>query len=96
MSNQGRIMNADGEVLVSGLFDVNEEGREVVFRPISESRMLDRETGPLFLELEDDRVIELSNRFLKFRLASPDGERQSIYRLRYVAGQEARGFPASR
>jgi len=92
----GRVLNGGGEVLATGAFQINQERREIMFRPVVDSSLLDRETGPLIMELGDGRMLEVAAKYVRFRLNGPDGERQSIYRLRYVEGQEARGFPASR
>jgi len=92
----GRVLNGGGEVLATGAFEINQERREIMFRPVVDSSLLDRETGPLIMELGDGRMLEVAAKYMRFRLNGPDGERQSIYRLRYVSGQEARGSPASR
>jgi len=92
----GRVLNGGGEVLATGAFEINQERREIMFRPVVDSSLLDRETGPLIMELGDGRMLEVAAKYMRFRLNGPDGERQSIYRLRYVEGQEARGLPASR
>ena len=92
----GRVLNGGGEVLATGAFEINQERREIMFRPVVDSSLLDRETGPLIMELGDGRMLEVAAKYMRFRLNGPDGERQSIYRLRYVSGQETRGFPASR
>jgi hypothetical protein len=95
-SDYGRVLNGGGEVLATGAFEINQELQEIMFRPIVDCSLLDKETGPLIMELDDGRMLELAAKYIRFRLHGPDGERQSIYRLRYVAGQEARGLPASR
>ena len=92
----GRVLNGGGEVLATGAFEIDQERREIMFRPVVDSSLLDRETGPLIMELGDGRMLEVAAKYMRFRLNGPDGERQSIYRLRYVEGQEAHGFPASR
>ena len=92
----GRVLNGGGEVLASGAIEINRERCEITFRPLVESILLDRETGPLLIELDDGRMLEIAGKYVRFRLNGPDGERQSVYRLHYVSGQEARGFPASR
>jgi hypothetical protein len=94
-SDYGRVLNGGGEVLATGAFQINKERCEITFRPVVDTSMLDKETGPLIMELDDGRMLDLAAKYVRFRLQGPDGERQSIYRLRYVAGQEARGFPAS-
>jgi hypothetical protein len=96
VSNQGRVFNSDREVVATGACEVNEERLEVTLRPFLDNGLLDKETGPLILELDDGRTLELAKKYMKFRLYGPDGERQSIYRLRYLSPQEVQGFPASR
>jgi hypothetical protein len=96
LSNEGRVLNSDGEVLVSGSFEINRERQEVTLRPFQDTSLLDKATGPLILELDDGRMLELESKYLRFRLYEPDGERHSIYRLRYVQREEAHGLPISR
>ena len=91
MSNQCRVVNSEGETVATGTCEVNEERQEVTLRPLLDTGLIDKELGPLFLEMDDGRTLELSSRFMKFRLYGTDGERESIYRLRYQARQEARG-----
>jgi hypothetical protein len=95
-SDYGRVLNGGGEVLATGAFEINTERQEIMFRPVVDCSLLDKETGPLIMELDDGRMLDLAAKYIRFRLHGPDGERQSIYRLRYVSGQEARGLPASR
>ena len=96
MSNEGRVLNSDGEVLVSGTFEINRERQEVTLHPFQDTSLLDKASGPLILELDDGRMLELSSKYLRFRLYEPDGERRSIYRLHYVQHEEAEGLPVSR
>jgi len=91
-----RVLNGGGEVLASGAFQINKERQEVIFRPTVDPSLLDKETGPLIMELDDGRMLDLAAKYVRFRLSGPDGGRQSIYRLRYLSEQEARGLPASR
>ncbi len=91
----GRVLNIDGEVLATGAFEINRERCEIVFRPVVDSSLLDKETGPLIMELDDGRMLDIAGKYLRFRLLGPDGERESIYRLRYTAGREAHGSPVS-
>jgi hypothetical protein len=94
--DHGRLLNGEGEVLAHGVFDINPERQEITFRPLSDSGLLDKSAGPLTLELEDGQTIDLAEKFLRFRLYGIDGERQSIYRLRYQAEQEPHTVPVSR
>jgi hypothetical protein len=94
-ADYGRVLNGGGEVLATGTFQINKERQEITFRPVVDSSLLDKETGPLIMELDDGRMLDVEPKYIRFRLQGPDGERQSLYRLRYL-GQEARGLPASR
>ena len=94
-SNCGRVLNGGGEVLASGAFEINKDRREIIFRPSVDTSMLDKETGPLIMELDDGRMLDVEPKYLRFRLHGPDGERESIYRLRYRNGREAQDSPAS-
>ena len=91
MSNQCRVLNGDGETVATGACEINEERQEVTLRPFVDSGLIDKEIGPLFLELDDGTMLELNSRFMKFRLYGSDGERQSLYRLHYQTRQEAQG-----
>jgi hypothetical protein len=91
LSNQCRVVNSEGETVATGACEINEERQEVTLRPLLDSGLIDKEMGPLLLEMDDGRTLELSSRFMKFRLYGTDGERESIYRLRYQARQEAQG-----
>jgi hypothetical protein len=91
LSNQCRVVNSEGETVATGACEINEERQEVTLRPLLDSGLIDKEMGPLFLEMDDGGTLELSSRFMKFRLYGTDGERESIYRLRYQTRQEARG-----
>ena len=95
-ADYGRVLNGGGEVLATGTFQINKERQEITFRPVVDSSLLDRETGPLIMELDDGRMLDVEPKYVRFRLHGADGERESIYRLRYVVEQEARGLPASR
>jgi hypothetical protein len=85
------VVNSEGETVATGACEINEERQEVTLRPLLDSGLIDKEMGPLLLEMDDGRTLELSSRFMKFRLYGTDGERESIYRLRYQARQEAQG-----
>jgi len=91
LSNQCRVLNGEGETVATGACEINEERQEVTLRPFLDSGLIDKEIGLLFLEMDDGRTLELSSRFMKFRLYGTDGERQSLYRLHYQTRQEAQG-----
>ena len=95
-ANHGRLLNRDHEVLAAGVFEINSERQEVTFRPLVDCSLLDRETGPLLMELDDGRTLELAARYLRFRLYGLNGERQSIYRLHFALEPEAQQLPVTR
>ncbi len=94
--DHGRLLNEEGEVLTCGVFDINPERQEITFRPIADCSLLDKASGPLRLELDDGHRLELAGKYIRFRIYGLDGERQSIYRLRYLAEQEVHKVPVSR
>jgi len=85
------VLNSEGEMVATGACEINEERQEVTLRPFLDTGMIEKETGPLFLEMDDGTTLELSSRFMRFRLYGTDGERQSLYRLHYHMRQEAQG-----
>ena len=93
--NHGRLLNEDHEVLATGVFEINIDRQEVTFRPIVDCSLLDRETGPLLMELDDGRTLELAARYLRFRLYSVNGERQTIYRIHFALEPEAQQLPVT-
>ena len=90
------MLNGERRQCASGACEINEERQEITLRPVVDTGLMDKEMGPLFLELDDGKMLELSSRYMKFRLYEPDGECQSIYRLHYLERQEARNFLTSR
>ena len=96
MSSQCRVLNGEKETVASGAYEINEERQEVTLRPFVDTGLIDKEMGPLFLEMDDGRTLELSSRYMKFRLYDSHGECQPIYRLHYLERQEAQNFLTSR
>jgi hypothetical protein len=82
---EGKLLNAGGEFIASGPCEINRERAEVTMWPSWEVHMLERQRGPLVLELEDGRRVELSDRHLTFKLAGPTEQRVSVYRLHIVS-----------
>jgi hypothetical protein len=52
--------------------------------PSWELHMLERQHGPLVLELDSGRRIAISDRHLTFKLTGPTEQRISVYRLRML------------
>jgi hypothetical protein len=80
-------MNSEGETIAKGSCELNEERGEITLRPFLDAGLIDKATSRLFVEMEDGRTFELTSRYMRFRLYTPDGERQSIYRMRYEPQQ---------
>ena len=55
MRMEGKLTNAEGEFIASGLCEVNLDKAEVTMWPSFEAHMLERERGELSLELGDGR-----------------------------------------
>jgi hypothetical protein len=81
------VLNSDGELIASGLCDLNEERPEIIFRPAVDTYLIDKTDAPLFVEMDDGRRLELERKYMRFRLYDADGERKEIYRFRYLAGE---------
>jgi hypothetical protein len=79
---EGKLLNAEGEFIASGPCEINRDRGDVTMWPSWEVHMLERQRGPLMLELDDGRRVELSDRHLTFKLAGPTEQRISVYRLR--------------
>ncbi|HZP58176.1 MAG TPA: hypothetical protein VFC53_11595 [Dehalococcoidia bacterium] len=82
MRTEGKLTNADGEFIASGPCEVDRERGEVTMWPSWELHMLERQRGPLALELADGSTLDISDRHLTFKLAGPTEQRISVYRLR--------------
>ncbi len=88
MQVNGKLKNAEGELIAEGPCEVSEERREVTMWPVQEMHMLQRQRGTLTLELESGRTLELSDCHMTFRVALPGQERRSVYRLRLLEQQQ--------
>ncbi|MDE3095912.1 MAG: hypothetical protein KGK07_07920 [Chloroflexota bacterium] len=86
MRVEGKLLNTEGEFIASGPCEVDRERGDVTMWPSWEMHMLERERGPLVLELEDGRRLDLSDKHLTFKLTGAGEQRISVYRLRIVAG----------
>ncbi|MEX2247148.1 MAG: hypothetical protein WEC75_10725 [Dehalococcoidia bacterium] len=79
---QGKLTNAAGEFVASGICEVDVDSGQVTMWPSWEVHMLERQRGPLALELDDGRRLDISDRHLTFKIAGPAEQRISVYRLR--------------
>jgi hypothetical protein len=82
MRIEGKLTNLNSEFIASGPCEIHEERGEVTMWPSWEMHMLERERGGLWLELDDGRRIEISDRHLTFKLAGAPEQRMTVYRLR--------------
>src|SRR3990172_3383614 len=81
---EGKLTNAEGEFIASGPCEINRDRGEVTMWPSWEMHMLERERGPLVLELEDGTKLPISDKHLTFKLRGPAEQRISVYRLRIL------------
>jgi len=81
---EGKLLNAEGEFIASGPCEINRDRGEVTMWPSWEVHMLERQHGPLVLELDSGRRIDISDHHLTFKLAGPTEQRISVYRLRML------------
>ena len=82
MRIDGKLLNLSGEFIASGPCEIHEERGEVTMWPSWEMHMLERERGGLWLDLDDGRRVEISDRHLTFKLAGSPEQRMTVYRLR--------------
>jgi hypothetical protein len=81
---EGKLRNNEGEFVASGLCEVDRERNEVTMWPSFEMHMLQRQRGPLSLELDNGTTLQISDRHLTFKLRGPSEQRVSVYRLRIL------------
>jgi hypothetical protein len=81
---EGKLTNAEGEFIASGPCEINRDRGEVTMWPSWEMHMLERERGPLVLELDDGTKLAISDKHLTFKLRGPSEQRISVYRLRML------------
>ena len=84
MRMEGKLTNAEGEFIASGPCEINRDRGEVTMWPSWEMHMLERERGPLVLELEDGTKLGISDKHLTFKLRGGAEQRISVYRLRML------------
>jgi hypothetical protein len=75
-----KVFNREGELVMEGDCELAEGEVEATFRPVLDSRSLDRQDEPLQLELEDGRVYEIAKRHIRLNVQTPGGLRP-VYRL---------------
>jgi hypothetical protein len=81
---EAKLTNSEGEFVASGPCEINRDRAEVTMWPSWEMHMLERESGPLTLTIDDGRVLLISDRHLTFKLRGPAEQRISVYRLRLL------------
>lgn len=84
MRIEGKLTNTAGEFIASGPCEVDVDRAEVTMWPSWEMHMLERERGELALELADGARMRISDRHLTFKLAGPQEQRVTVYRLRVL------------
>ena len=77
-------MNDQGELVASGICEVDRAKAEVTMWPSWELHMLERERGLLTLALEGGPTLTISDKHLTFKLRGEARERMSVYRLRIL------------
>jgi hypothetical protein len=81
---EGKLTNTAGEFIASGPCEVDLDRAEVTMWPSWEMHMLERERGELGLDLADGTRMRISDRHLTFKLAGPQEQRVTVYRLRIL------------
>jgi hypothetical protein len=81
---EGKLVNQQGELIASGVCEVDRERAHVTMWPSWELHMLEREHGPLTLALENGLGLHISDKHLTFKLRGEGKERISVYRLRIL------------
>jgi hypothetical protein len=81
---EGKLMNDQGELVASGLCEVDREKAQVTMWPSFQLHMLERERGALSLALDGGPTLTISDKHLTIKLRGEAGERISVYRLRIL------------
>jgi hypothetical protein len=81
---EGKLMNEQGELIASGLCEVDAEKSQVTMWPAWELHMLERERGILSLTIDGGPTLTISDRHLTMKLRGEAKERISVYRLRIL------------
>jgi hypothetical protein len=84
------VLNSGGELIASGVCEISEERPEITFRPSLDTYLIDKTDGPLFVEMDDGRKLELERKYMRFRLYDTEGERNEVYRFRYLVDEQRR------
>lgn len=84
MRIEGKLRNTDGELIASGVCQVDRDRNQVTMWPSWELHMLERERGRLLLELDDGSTLDISDKHLTFKLRGTSEQRISVYRLRII------------
>ena len=79
-TQEAKVFNREGELVMEGDCEIAEGLEEATFRPSLDARSLDREEEPLILELDDGRVFEIERRHIRLNVQTPAGLRP-VYRL---------------
>jgi len=77
-------MNDQGELVASGMCEVDRERAEVTMWPSWELHMLERERGALKLALDGGPTLTISDKHLTMKLRGESKQRISVYRLRIL------------
>ena len=91
---RARLVNAEGELLAEGACWLNEPQGQATLEPErAPASAIQKERGPLTLELESGRTLKVSERLMVVRIAPPGqangSERRSLYRLRLLNATQA-------
>ncbi len=82
----GKLYNEGNELLAEGHCQVDDDRGSVTLRPILDTPHLDRQRGPMRLNLEDGSELQLADRLIRFKLNVPGVAPGPAYRL-YIADQ---------
>src|SRR5262245_3717362 len=77
-------MNDQGELIASGICELDRERALVTMWPSWELHMLERERGALTLTLDDGQTLNISDKHLTFKLPGDEKQRISVVRLRML------------
>lgn len=95
MKQQGKLRNAEGELIAEGPCELDAQRHQVTMWPERELSALARHRGALTLEFENGLILEVSDRHMIFKLGRPGDGRTSIYRLPLLEQQPLQGFPTT-
>lgn len=93
----GKLFTESGEIVAEGSCQINTERGSVTLRPIIDTPLITRHSGPMRLSLDDGTSYHVRSGIIKYNLNVPGSPPGPAYRMTVadvggpIAGQEATG-----